>query len=253
VTPEASAPPSTYTLTIITTKSTGLEAALPLVTRAAGNDGLVMSLLNGISSEDAIREALGAGAEARVIPAMILGIDATREANEVRYLNRGTIHFGVDASKAPVPDEALERVASLFEASGIPFAISENITRTLWWKFMINVGINQASAVLRAPYGLFQKSDEARALMSELMDEVVELSKLEATGLTQADVDAWHETLAGLDPTGKTSMLQDVEARRPTELDLFAGTVLERARRHGLETPVNRTVYRIVRGLEAQF
>ncbi|MFP4376314.1 MAG: ketopantoate reductase family protein [Spirochaetales bacterium] len=250
---EAGGPPSTYTLSIIATKSTGLQAALPLVARAAGEAGLVMSLLNGISSEDAIREALGPGAEKRVVPAMILGIDATREGNVVRYLNRGTIHFGADAQSAPVHAEAISQVADLFEASGIPYAISENITRTLWWKFMINVGINQASAILRAPYGLFQESDHARALMSELMDEAVELSKLEGTGLAEADIDAWLETLSGLDPTGKTSMVQDVEAGRPTELDLFAGTVLGRAKRHGLATPVNRTVYHIIRGLEAQF
>jgi 2-dehydropantoate 2-reductase len=245
--------PATYDLVIVATKSSGLASALPLVTRAAGERGLVMSLLNGISSEDAVRSALGPGSERRVIPAMILGIDATREGNEVRYLNRGTIHFGADPDTAPVPQEQLESVAALFDDSGIPNSVSQDIIRTLWWKFMINVGINQASAVLRAPYGLFQQSDDARALMSDLMDEVIELSHLEGTGLTQADLDRWQATLETLDPTGKTSMLQDVEAGRPTELDLFAGTVLERAKHHGLPTPINRTVYHIIRGLEAQF
>ena len=96
---------------------------------------------------------------------------------------------------------------------------------------MINVGINQGSAVLRAPYGLFQRSEYARELMVDAMREVLALSELEQTGLGESDIDAWLDTLRGLNPEGKTSMVQDVEAGRPTEVDLFAGTVLEIASR----------------------
>jgi 2-dehydropantoate 2-reductase len=116
---------------------------------------------------------------------------------------------------------------------------------------MINVGINQGSAVLRAPYGLFQRSEYARDLMVAAMEEVLELSALEGTGLERADIDAWLATLAGLNPEGKTSMLQDVEAGRRTEVDLFAGTVLEIARTHQVPVPVNETLYRIIRALES--
>jgi 2-dehydropantoate 2-reductase len=80
---------------------------------------------------------------------------------------------------------------------------------------------------------------------------VLELSALEGTGLERADIDAWLATLAGLNPEGKTSMLQDVEAGRRTEVDLFAGTVLEIARTHQVPVPVNETLYRIIRALES--
>ena len=113
-----------------------------------------------------------------------------------------------------------------------------------------NVGINQCSCVLRAPYGLFQRSEPARRLMTDAMREVVAISRAEGTGLSEEDIDAWHETLRGLDPQGKTSMLQDVEAGRPTEVELFAGTVCELAERHSQDVPVNRTLYRIIRALE---
>jgi len=238
-----------YDLVLVATKSTQLEAALPLIARAAGSRGLVLSLLNGISSERIIAEA---GVEGRVVPAMILGIDAMKDGEAITYLNRGTIYFGSDDRHAPVAPADLERVKATFDASDIPCTIVPDIVRTLWWKFMINVGINQASAVLRAPYGLFQRSDYARDLMVDAMREVLELSKIEKTGLGEGDIDAWLDTLRGLNPEGKTSMVQDVEAGRATEVDLFAGTVLEIAARHGMDVPVNRTLYRIIRAGEGR-
>ncbi|TVQ19053.1 MAG: ketopantoate reductase family protein [Spirochaetaceae bacterium] len=234
-------------LIIVAVKSTQLDAALPLLGRAAGRSAIVMSLLNGITSEDAIAAAIGPD---RVVPAMILGIDAMGEGDGFRYLNRGTIHYGSDPSRHPVSGEAMDAIARCFDAAGLPYSISDDITRTLWWKFMINVGINQASAVLRGEYGLFQRSPHARELMRDAMHEVIELSRVEGTGLTDADIDAWDRTLMGLNPAGRTSMLQDVVAGRPTEVDLFAGTVLEIAARHGIDVPVNRTLYQIIRAIE---
>ncbi len=124
------------------------------------------------------------------------------------------------------------------------------MTRSLWYKLMINVGINQASAVLRAPYGAFQSMTEAKLLMESAMRETVALSRAMGTGLVDADVAAWYQTLTRLSPNGKTSMLQDVEARRKTEVEAFAGTMMTLAGRAGLDVPVNRTLYRLIRALE---
>lgn len=251
---------SPYDLVVVAVKSMHLSDSLPLIVRAAGSTGIVMSLLNGISSESIIRDSLAAAQEGgapldparRVVPAMILGIDAVRVADgSVTYLNRGTIHYGADAKDAPVPEDVLASLGETFDAAGIPSARSYDIVRTLWWKFMINVGINQASAVLRAPYGVFQRSQPARELMGAAMDEVIRVSEAVGSRLTQADLDAWFETLATLDPTGKTSMLQDVEAGRPSEVDLFAGTVVRLGERYGVPTPVNRTLAQIIRASES--
>ena len=236
-----------FDLIIVATKSAHLEGALPLLARAAGDTAVVMSLMNGITSEGVIAGVVGAD---RVVPAMILGIDAMSEGDGFRYLNRGTIHYGADPERHPVPAGALDAIARCFDSAGLPCSISDDITRTLWWKFMINVGINQASAVLRGDYGVFQRSEDARDLMRDAMHEVITLSRVEGTGLTDADIDAWDRTLMGLDPSGRTSMLQDILAGRPTEVDLFAGTVLQIAERHGIDVPVNRTLYRIIRAVE---
>ena len=122
--------------------------------------------------------------------------------------------------------------------------------RSLWYKFMINVGINQASAVLRAPYGVFQDMPEAKEVMESAMRETVALSEALGTGLSGPDVATWYDTLKNLAPDGKTSMLQDVEAKRKTEVDAFAGTVLRLGEAAGLAVPVNRTLYNLIRAIE---
>jgi len=67
--------------------------------------------------------------------------------------------------------------------------------RIMWWKFMINVGINQASAVLRAPFLIFQTSEEARDLMESAMREVIKLSEKAQVNLTEEDIKRFNEIL----------------------------------------------------------
>ena len=118
----------------------------------------------------------------------------------------------------------------------------------MWWKFMVNVGINQASAVLDAPYGAFQSEGDPRALMMALIDEVVAVANAEGVALGAADIASWSEVLAAQPVAGRTSMHQDARAGRPTEVDTFGGRVVALGERHGIATPVNQTVVWVLRG-----
>lgn len=117
---------------------------------------------------------------------------------------------------------------------------------------MVNVGVNQASAVLKASYGIFQTSDEARNLMVMLMEEVVTLAQHRGINLQVSDIDQWVEVLSALSPTGKTSMLQDMEAGRKTEVEIFAGSVVAMGRQAGIPTPINNTLFHLIRVMESQ-
>jgi 2-dehydropantoate 2-reductase len=123
--------------------------------------------------------------------------------------------------------------------------------RILWWKFMINVGINQASAALKAPYGEFQQQGAARDLMESAMREVVALARASGVHLSDADIDDWYTILPTLSPLGKTSMLQDVEGGRKTEVEMFAGEVIEMGERLGIPTPVNERLFQTITQIEA--
>ena len=115
---------------------------------------------------------------------------------------------------------------------------------------MINVGMNQASAVMRAPYGIFQVILSAQELMEALMSEVIALAEVLDVNLTHRDIEDWYVFLNTLSPQGKTSMLQDIEAGRKTEVEIFGGKVVELGQTYGVPTPINQTVLCIIRVLE---
>jgi 2-dehydropantoate 2-reductase len=234
-------------LAIVAVKNHQLPGAIAEMAPLVGAGTLILSLMNGIASEDDLAAAFG---REKVLFAMIIGIDAVRELDRTTCTVGGTINFGEARNIPGSWDERVRRIASFFDAVGLKYAVPEDMVRTLWYKLMVNVGINQASAVLRAPYSVFQRVAEARRVMDAAMLELVAISRLRGTGLSEADLTSWYKTLDSLSPGGKTSMLQDVEAGRKTEVEIFAGTVIALGQESGLPTPVNRLLYDLIRTIE---
>jgi 2-dehydropantoate 2-reductase len=232
-------------LVLVALKHHHLLGAVQDIKAVVGAETIILSVMNGLESEEIIGSVCGMN---RMVYAIAVGIDAVREKNQFTYARPGRIIFG----EGPVNDED-GRVTRLQEAltrAAIPNEVPADIKRVMWWKFMINVGINQASAVLRAPYGVFQSSADALALMQLLMQEVVMLAAKVSVNLSQKDVDDWLAVLSTLAPEGKTSMLQDIEAGRKTEVEIFAGRVAAMGIEHGVATPVNQTIMHIIKVME---
>ncbi|HTP59038.1 MAG TPA: ketopantoate reductase family protein [Spirochaetia bacterium] len=227
-------------LIIVAVKNHHLEEAIREMQPVVGPHTLIISLLNGISSEDSLGAAFG---REKVLYAMILGIDAVREANATRFSTGGVIHFGDAHNQEGAWSPRVSRIASFFSRVGVAFNVPSDMVRSLWYKFMINVGINQVSTIISGTYGLFQKDTHAQSVMEAAMAEVVAVSRAAGTGLEDADIKAWYKTLRTLAPEGKTSMLQDVEAGRETEVEAFAGTIIRLGRETGTPVPVNQTLY----------
>jgi len=242
--PEDPLPPSD--LMIVAVKQHQLNDAIRDMKMRVGPQTTIISVMNGIDSEKAIGAAYGEG---KVLYAVAVGIDAVRAGNRIDFSRQGKIMFG--EANNPSVSGRVQRVQDFFDRAGIIFETPFDMIRILWWKFMINVGINQASAVLRAPYGVFQTPGEARELMEAAMREVILLAGKENITLSEDDIKAWGVVLAGLNPEGKTSMLQDVEAGRKTEVEMFAGKIIELGRRHGVPTPVNERLFEMIREIEA--
>jgi len=237
-------------LIIVAVKNHHLERAIADMAPYVGEDSLILSLLNGIASEDVLAAAFG---REKVLYAMILGIDAVREGNSTSFDSAGKIHFGDARNPSGAWSDRVSRIASFFDRCGMLFVVPEDMIRALWYKLMINVGINQASAVLRASYGPFQRLGEAWKVMEAAMRELIEISRALGTGLDESDLDSWRGTLLGLSPEAKTSMLQDVEAGRKTEVEAFAGTVVELGAKAGVPTPVNRLFFDMLRTIEQSY
>ena len=118
---------------------------------------------------------------------------------------------------------------------------------------MINVGLNQWSALIRSQYRLFQNSLHGQELLRQTMMEVIVLSRHFGGNLDKTDIDRAIAVLQTLAPEGKTSMLQDVEARRQTEVDAFAGTMMRLAKAIGLDVPINAILYEAIRAIEDSY
>ncbi len=117
---------------------------------------------------------------------------------------------------------------------------------------MLNVGVNQTCAVYDIPYGPATNDPFYRGQMIRAMEEAVTVSNAEGIDLTQDDLDRAVTLLSTLGATLSPSMRQDVLAGRKTEAPLFAGTVLELAAKHGIDTPVNRFYYEKLTELDAK-
>ncbi len=242
ITPESGA--DTADLIIIAVKHHQLHQSIEDIKDFVGNDTIILSLLNGIVSEEIIGKVFGMD---KLLHSFAVGTDAVREGTKITFGNIGKIVFGtVDDGGA----DKVSAVKDFFDHTGIPYNVPSDVMRELWWKFMMNVGINQVSSILRADYGVFQKIGEARELMEMASLEVVAIAEKAGINIGKNDILKYMEIVDTLSPEGKTSMFQDIEAKRKTEVEIFSGTVIELGKKYGVETPVNNILYRMIRTLE---
>jgi 2-dehydropantoate 2-reductase len=235
-------------LIIVAVKYHHLDDAIRDMRNRVGAETAIISVMNGIESEERVGAVYGME---KVLYAVSVGIDALREGNRVNYSNQGKIFFG-EARNEFLTDR-VKRIQALFDKAGINYETPPDMMRVMWWKFMINVGINQASAVLRAPFLVFQTSEEARNLMESAMREVIRLSEKAGVNLTHEDIKRFNEILLDLNPQGMTSMLQDVEAGRKTEVEMLAGMVIALGRQYNLPTPVNQRLFDLIKKIEEKY
>lgn len=239
--------PGTADVIIVALKHRHLAEAIEDLRHFVGAETSILSVMNGLDSEVMLGEAYGME---HVLYCIAVGMDAVRNENQVTYAHLGKLCFGEALNPSTSP--RVKRVQAILERAGIVYETPPDMIRLLWWKFMVNVGVNQASAVMRAPYGVFHTNPDARAVMFALMREAVALAQCAGVNLTEADLAGWDNVLQNLSPSGKTSMLQDIEAGRQTEVEIFAGKVVALGQTYGVPTPVNETILHIIRALEFQ-
>jgi len=239
-------------LIIIACKFYHLDQVIEDIKPSVGKDTIILSLLNGITSEEIIGRSLG---RERLPLAMIISTDAFHKGEETTYTQKGIIHFGDADGKN---GEREERIADFFTRTGVEFVLEQNMKRVLWYKYMINASSNQVTAVLRLPFGAIQTKGnsceipEARFLVEKAMREVIAVANAEGIDLNESDIGNSFKTTNLLSAKGYTSMCQDVLAGRKTELEMFSPVVMELAQKHGISVPVLETLFLQLRTIERQ-
>lgn len=262
----------TADLVVVAVKHHRLAEAAALLRPVVTPGTTVLSILNGLDSEEVIRNAVPELSPEQVPLCIALAMDAEREGHRVRFTQTGRLVFGpaegddagtdgfggtdsgsADSGSADSGSGCVTpRIRAVQDAltrAGLAWETPPDLRHRMWWKFMVNVGINQASAVLRAPYGAFQNPGPARDLMMALIEEVRAVAVAEGVDLDDSDVEQWHRVLAGQPADGMTSMHQDVLAGRETEVEIFAGRVVALGGDHRIPTPHNQTMLWVLRAL----
>ena len=211
-----------------------------------GPDTKILPLLNGITATDRLQSAFP---QACVFYGLTVVIDAVRSGREVVNTLNGIIQFG-KAVNSPLTEEA-SSIREYLQAAGIDARIPEDMIRGIWKKWMLNVGINQVSALTGARYGQIAHVPQANALFVRAMEEVLALAKAAKVDLREEDVEEYKKLIETFSPDAKTSMLQDMEAGRKTELEDFSGVLLKLASRYEVPVPINSVLYEALRAKEA--
>ena len=245
VTPEEA---ESVDLMIFATKEGGLQNAMETASGFIGENTLILSVLNGVSSEETIAARFG---EKNVLYCTAQGMDAVKVGNALTYAHAGMIVLGEKQPGEITP--RVQVVADFLNAHGVTAQPVGDMVRRQWGKLMLNVGINQTVMVFEGDYGTVQKPGKPRDIMIAAMREVQKLANLEGYPIDDAEFDDWVKLADSLSPTGKPSMRQDGEAHRKSEVELFAGTIIRRAARFGLDVPVNRWLYDTVKKMEAAY
>ena len=228
----------------IAVKYQNLKESIELMKNFINENTIIVSLMNGIDSESIIAETYGIK---HLVYSFVIGIDAVRENNILNFAANGTIVFGNDNGKE---DYKTNFIKDLFDETGVDYKLSDEILKKLWWKFMVNVGINQVSSILNAPYGIFVNCKESSDLMEEAMKEVIDLSIAMNINLDYSAIDEFKVVLNKLKPEGITSMLQDVKAKRKTEVEMLAGKVIDYGKKYNVETPINNYLFKMLKTIE---
>ena len=171
-------------LIIISTKYNGFFDALNNTKNFVKDDTIMLSLLNGVTSEDYLAQRYG---WKHIVHSYFIGHSAMRDGNKITFDGMGDIVFGV--LNSDITDKNDEFILkNYFDKVGISYNIPEDIERSMWLKFMLNVSSNQISAILHKTFGQMQSSKKIRNLLKNIMLEVVEIAK--AKGVNNTDTNA---------------------------------------------------------------
>lgn len=232
-------------LVIVAVKGGHLAEAIGDIKNFVGPNTMIMSLMNGISSEEALGEVFG---KEKIIYC-VTSINAQSIGNSINFsLTSGEIMFGERINKRL--SERVRAIAFLFDQATIPYSIPEDMAHAIWKKYLNNLSINTIAGILKAENRYFQELDTIYYARKCIIDEVKNVSDALGAGLTTKDCeDALHFSKI-YDPMGTCSMVQDVRAGRKTEKEILLGTLIKLAEENRVDVPVSKFVYHMLSVVE---
>ena len=233
ITPDVEGDPAD--LVIIAVKGYDLEQAIKDIRNQVGKDTIILSVLNGVESEKQVAAVYG---EEHVLYSYMRISIVMKDGKTEFDPHKGSIHFGDLKNDPEHYSDNVLAVKNLFDLCGIDYKVDADMLKGIWFKFMCNVAENMTCAMFGVPFGAFQKSDDANYFRHKAMWEVIHVANKLGIDIGQNEIDRQEHTIGRLPYENKPSTLQDLEAGKHTEVDMFAGTVVRLGKELGVETPV---------------
>jgi 2-dehydropantoate 2-reductase len=229
---------------IVATKAMHTEPAIAATAHAFA-DGSVCTVQNGLGNEEAL-----AGHVARVIRGTTFPAGRVVEPGHVQWDVKGDTTLG-PFEPSPAPLEEVERLAEACTRAGLPTEAVADARGPQWRKVIFNAATNPIGALTGLTHGRVCEDAALRKLVSGLVDEGKAVAAAQGIVL-DADPEELIDHAARPDVAydHKASMLQDVEARRATEIDYLNGGIVRFGRELGVPTPLNEAILALVKGLE---
>ena len=234
-----------FDLGIVATKAGGLEeASESLAGRFEG--ATVMTTLNGLGAEEVVRKQ----GDWPLVSAVTFMSGTKHSDTEVEYVLDTETWLG---PYEDTPYAVVEEIAGLLRASGLEARAFEDLRPAQWSKLIFNATVNSVAALTGLPHDAHFAAEETPADLGHLVHDLVDEGKAvaRAAGIELYE-DPWemnvHATRRG--SAHYPSMLEDVEAKRETEIELITGSLVREAERHGVQVPLHTALYRLVKAKE---
>ena len=234
-----------FDLGIVATKATGLEAAAASL-EGRFPDATMMTTLNGLGAEQVVR----AHGDWPLVSAVTFMSGTKHSDTDVEYILDTATWMG---PYQETPLERAEEIGDLVRRAGLQAEVLPDLRPAQWSKLIFNATVNSVAALTGLPHDAhFAEEEQATDLgnlVHDLVDEGKEVAR--AAGIELYE-DPWemnvHATRRG--SAHYPSMLEDVEAKRETEIELITGSLVREAERHGVQVPLHTALYRLVKAKE---
>lgn len=231
-------------LILITVKAYDTEEASAAISPIVGEDTIVASLQNGLGNMEKLAKAHGQ----RVVGGVTSWGSTLVEPGRVRFAGRGETIFGSPAGRR----DLAERVSKAFSESGVESEVTDNIEGEIWMKAIVNASINPITAIVRSKNSCIQDSPELREIASLACEEGAMVAV--AAGVRLPPCDPFNKVMGVVASTrdNRSSMLQDIEAGRRTEIEEISGAIARKGGELRVQTPTNVALWRLVKFLEGR-
>lgn len=203
-----------------------------------------MSLMNGIDSEEIIASEIGDGN----LLYSLIKIASHKEDDGYHFDPETTIGIIFGEISAPFLSDRVQAVGELFENAGLRYRVTNYIREEIWSKFRLNVCSNLPQAVVGAGVGCYKDSLHMKAISDGLKHELEAVAS--AKGIDMSKAEDTSKQVSLISPSARYSTLQDLDAGRHTEIDMFSGVLVRMGKELGIPMPYNEYTYHIIKALE---